>query len=96
MEEAETRGFHLRLLDIGGGFPVRYDPHVRLFHELTGILSKELNRLFPKSLEILSEPGRFMIGSAATLVAEVIEKSERDGKRCYFINDGIYSTYSGI
>jgi ornithine decarboxylase len=29
-------------------------------------------------------------------VAEVIGKSERDGKPCYYINDGIYHTYSGI
>jgi ornithine decarboxylase len=96
MEEAETRGYSLKLLDIGGGFPVRYDRHVRPFRELAKILSAELNRLFPKSMEILAEPGRFMVGSAATLVAEVIGKSERDGKRCYYINDGIYHTYSGI
>jgi ornithine decarboxylase len=96
MEEAESRGHSLKLLDIGGGFPARYDRHVRPFRELAQILSAELNRLFPKSLEILAEPGRFMVGTAATLVAEVIGKSERDGKRCYYINDGIYHTFSGI
>jgi ornithine decarboxylase len=96
MEEAETRGLTLKLLDIGGGFPARYDRHVRPFRELAKILNTELNRLFPKSMEILAEPGRFMVGTAATLVAEVIGKSERDGKRCYYINDGIYHTFSGI
>jgi ornithine decarboxylase len=96
MEEAEARGFPLKLLDIGGGFPVQYDPHVRPFRELANILSEELDRLFPKSMEILAEPGRFIVGTGATLVAEVIGKSERDGKRCYYINDGIYHTFSGI
>jgi ornithine decarboxylase len=96
MEEAASRGFELKLLDIGGGFPARYDQHVRPFRELAKILSTELDRLFPKGLEILAEPGRFMVGTAATLVAEVIGKSERDGKRCYYINDGIYHTFSGI
>jgi len=96
IEEAETRGYTLKLLDIGGGFPVRYDRHVRPFRELARILNAELNRIFPKSMEILAEPGRFMVGTAATLVAEVIGKSERDGKRCYYINDGIYHTFSGI
>lgn len=96
MEEAASRGFELKLLDIGGGFPARYDMHVRPFRELAKILSTEIDRLFPKSLEILAEPGRFMVGTAATLVAEVIGKSERDGKRCYYINDGIYHTFSGI
>jgi ornithine decarboxylase len=96
MEEAETRGISLKLLDIGGGFPVRYDRHVRPFRELAKILNSELNRLFPKTLEILAEPGRFMVATAATLVAEVIGKSERDGKRCYYLNDGIYHTFSGV
>jgi ornithine decarboxylase len=96
MEESESRGYQLKLLDIGGGFPARYDRTVRPFRELARILSAELNRLFPKSLEILAEPGRFMVGTAATLIAEVIGKSERDGKRCYYINDGIYHTFSGI
>jgi ornithine decarboxylase len=96
MEESESRGHALKLLDIGGGFPVRYDRHVRPFRELAKILKSELDRLFPKSMEILAEPGRFMVGTAATLVAEVIGKSERDGKRCYYINDGIYHTFSGI
>jgi ornithine decarboxylase len=96
MEEADTRGFSLKLLDIGGGFPARYDRTVRPFRELAKILRAELNRLFPKSMEILAEPGRFMVGTAATLVAEVIGKSERDGKCCYYINDGIYHTFSGV
>jgi len=96
MEEASSRGIELKLLDIGGGFPARYDPQVRPFRELARILNAELNRLFPKSLEIIAEPGRFIAATAATLVAEVIGKSERDGKRCYYINDGIYHTFSGI
>ena len=96
MEESETRGHALKLLDIGGGFPARYDRHVRPFRELAKILKTELDRLFPKNLEILAEPGRFMVATAATLVAEVIGKAHRDGKRCYYINDGIYHTFSGI
>lgn len=96
IEEAAASGFSLRLLDIGGGFPVRYDRHVRPFRELAKILRAELDRLFPKTLEILAEPGRFMVAKSATLVAEVIGKSEREGKRCYYLNDGIYHTFSGI
>jgi len=96
MEESEARGYPLKLLDIGGGFPARYDRHVRPFRELAKILNGELKRLFPEDLEILAEPGRFMVATAATLVAEVIGKSERDGKRCYYLNDGIYHTFSGV
>ena len=95
--EAWSRGFDQMIqLDIGGGFPAPYDKNVRPFRELAATLNAEFDRLFPKRVAILAEPGRFMIATAGTIVAEVIGKADRDGKRCYYINDGVYHTYSGI
>ena len=37
-----------------------------------------------------------MVATAATLVARVIGKAVRDGKACYFIDDSVYHTFSGI
>ncbi len=96
LEESEGRGHRLRLLDIGGGFPAPYDGSVKRFRGLARILNSEFRRLFPADLEIIAEPGRFMVATAAWLVAEVIGKADRDGKRCYYLNDGIYHTYSGV
>ena len=78
--EAELRGFKLQLLDIGGGFPAPYDDKVEPFKVLAKKLNSELDRLFPKDVEILAEPGRYMVATAGTLVAEVIGKAVRDGK----------------
>jgi ornithine decarboxylase len=95
--EAWSRGFDKMIqLDIGGGFPAPYDKNVHPFRELAATLNAEFKRLFPKKVAILAEPGRFMIATAGTVVAEVIGKADRDGKRCYYINDGVYHTYSGI
>jgi ornithine decarboxylase len=47
-------------------------------------------------MQILAEPGRFFVATAATLVARIIGKAVRDGKLCYFIDDSIYHTFSGI
>jgi len=96
LEEASGRGYPLKLLDIGGGFPAPYDGSGKRFRELAGILNAEFRRLFPRELEILAEPGRFLVATAATLVAQVIGKADRDGKRCYYLNDGIYHTFSGV
>jgi ornithine decarboxylase len=85
----------IRILDIGGGFPVRYNPEVRSIEELAVKLNAEIARLFPADMEILAEPGRFLVANACTLVAKVIGKAYRDGKPCYYINDGVYHTYSG-
>ena len=94
--EAKARGHELKLLDIGGGFPVPYDENVQPFRELARRVNSELERLFPQSIEVIAEPGRFIVATAATLVAEVIGKAVRNGKLCYYVNDGIYHTYSGI
>ncbi|MHC5054495.1 MAG: type III PLP-dependent enzyme [Planctomycetota bacterium] len=94
--EAKARGYDLTLLDIGGGFPAPYDDNVQPFRALAKRLNSELRRLFPKRVEVIAEPGRFIVATAATLVAEVIGKAVRNGKLCYYINDGIYHTYSGI
>ena len=95
-EEARTRGFDLKLLDIGGGFPAHYDATVPPFTRVAKMINAELDRLFPQPIEILAEPGRFLIASAATSVAKIIGKAVRGGKLSYYLDDGVYQTFSGI
>ncbi len=94
--DARKKGYKLNIVDIGGGFPVPYDPQVPDFKKLADILNSEIKRLFPDDIEILAEPGRFIVATAATLVAEIIGKARRDGKVFYHINDGVYHTFSGV
>jgi ornithine decarboxylase len=96
MKEAESRGHKINIIDIGGGFPVKYNNKVKSFKTLARKLNAEFNRLFPKDIEILAEPGRFMVANAATLVTKIIGKAIRDGKTCYYLDDGVYHTFSGI
>jgi ornithine decarboxylase len=96
MREAASRGFALKILDIGGGFPVRYNRHVQPFSQLAKKINAEIDRLFAKDLEIIAEPGRFFVATAVTSLATVIGKAVRDGKTCYYIDDSVYHTYSGI
>ena len=96
-KEAKDRGYtKMNLLDIGGGFPAPYDETVKPFRELAGIINREINRLFPKNIQILAEPGRFLCATAATAVSKIIGKAVRDQKLCYYINDGVYHTFSGV
>ena len=96
-KEARDRGYtKMNLLDIGGGFPARYDDTVRPFRELAKVINTEIDRLFPKHIQVLAEPGRFLAAPCGISVAEVTGKAVRDGKTCYYINDGVYHTYSGV
>ena len=96
-KEARDRGYSkMNLLDIGGGFPAPYDATVKPFRELATVINRELERLFPKNIQILAEPGRFLCATAATAVSKIIGKAVRDGKLRYYINDGVYHTFSGV
>jgi len=94
--EAKSRGFTLKLLDIGGGFPAAYDASVPKVSDLAKKINHEINRLFPKEIEILAEPGRFLVASAGSAVSKIIGKAVRNDKLCYYVNDGVYHTYSGV
>jgi ornithine decarboxylase len=96
-QEARDRGYpSMNLVDIGGGFPVAYNATVKPFDELASIVRAELDRLFAPDIQILAEPGRFLVASSGYAVSEVIGTAVRDGKKSYYINDGVYHTYSGI
>ncbi|MDO8539266.1 MAG: type III PLP-dependent enzyme [Opitutaceae bacterium] len=96
-KEARDRGYtKMNLLDIGGGFPAPYDDSVKPFAELARVINTELDRLFPRDVQILAEPGRFLAAVCGYSVAKVIGKAVRDGKTSYYIDDGVYHTYSGV
>ncbi len=94
--DARKKGYNLNIVDIGGGFPVPYDAQVPKFEKLAKLINAECKRLFPEGIEIIAEPGRFMVASAAILITEIIGKARRDGKIFYYINDGVYHTFSGV
>jgi ornithine decarboxylase len=96
MRESKSRGHEIKILDIGGGFPAPYDKHVKPFDELAKKINAEVARLFPPDIQILAEPGRFLVATAAVVVARIIGKAVRDGKLCYYIDDSVYHTFSGI
>jgi ornithine decarboxylase len=96
MREAKSRGREIKILDIGGGFPAPYDRHVKPFSALAKKINTEIDRLFASDIQILAEPGRFLVATAATSVARIIGKAVRDGKTCYYIDDSVYHTFSGI
>jgi len=96
MREAASRGREIKILDIGGGFPVPYDRHVKPLSALARKINAEIGRLFPSDIQILAEPGRFLVATAATVVARIIGKAVRDGKTRYYIDDSVYHTFSGI
>jgi ornithine decarboxylase len=95
--ESISRGYPVRIVDIGGGFPVKYNGDEQSFNNLAKTINKELDRLFPpEKFDIIAEPGRFLVANSGTAIARVILAKHSSKKIAYHIDDGIYHTYSAI
>src|SRR3984957_16517692 len=84
----------LDTLDIGGGFPIRYMQNAQEIGSFCAPIRAALARL-PKRLPIIAEPGRFIVGPAAIGVASVMGRAQREGRWWYYLDDGLYGSYSG-
>ncbi|MCR4415163.1 MAG: type III PLP-dependent enzyme [Thermoguttaceae bacterium] len=94
--DARLKQIPFEIVDIGGGFPIRHFDHEEdPFDRLAARLTQEIDRLFDRGVRIIAEPGRFLVGPAATLVMRVIGKAIRENKLWYFLDDGLYGSLSG-
>ena len=103
-DEALEVGFgDLQLLDIGGGFG-----HGN-FDNIAHVLNHSIDKLFPPSVRVIAEPGRYFVSSAFTLAVNVIarrlssddvppETAEEDVEKSvmYYVNDGVYGAFNCI
>ncbi|HWL63483.1 MAG TPA: type III PLP-dependent enzyme [Steroidobacteraceae bacterium] len=81
-------------LDIGGGFPINYTQPVPDIGRFCAPIRKALAGV-PRGLRVIAEPGRYIAGPAAIGVATVMGRAEREGHWWYYLDDGLYGSYSG-
>lgn len=90
-------GMRLEVLDIGGGFPAPYrDAELTLeayCNHLAGALDEYFGDL--PHVRMIAEPGRGMVADTVSLVTRVIGKNFRNGLPWYFLDEGIYGSFSG-
>ncbi|MDW4571838.1 type III PLP-dependent enzyme [Microbacterium sp. M3] len=82
-------------LDIGGGFPASYDAEAAGVDEMAAALRPVLEP-HARRLDIIAEPGRVMVADAMTLVTSVVGIAERSDGRWYYLDDGLYGSYSNV
>jgi ornithine decarboxylase len=82
------------VLDIGGGFPVDYVAPVMPIEEFCAPIRASLAAV-PPGVRVIAEPGRYIAAPAGTCVASVMGRARRDGRWWYYLDDGLYGSYSG-
>jgi ornithine decarboxylase len=95
MEQARVHGHEaLEVLDIGGGFPIGYRREPVPIVEFCRPIRAALKKL-PRNVRVIAEPGRFIAGPAGTSVASIVGRAQREGRWWYYLDDGLYASYSG-
>lgn len=93
--EARKRGLPpLEVLDIGGGFAIDYLEPAPAIDGFCAPIRLAIGRL-PEDVRVIAEPGRFICGPAAISLSTVMGRAEREGRWWYYLDDGIYGTFSG-
>jgi ornithine decarboxylase len=82
------------VLDIGGGFPIDYlEPATPIAAFCEPI--RDALQGVPEGTRIIAEPGRFICGPAGTVLTTVMGRAWRDGRWWYYLDDGLYGSFSG-
>jgi ornithine decarboxylase len=94
LQAAVQTGHAANILDIGGGFPVDYLKPAMPIEDFCAPIGAALRKL-PDTVRVIAEPGRYIAAPAAVVVASVMGRALRDGRWWYYLDDGLYGSYSG-
>ena len=82
-------GLKPRLLNIGGGFPVRHVKPIPSI-EVIGAVVNEGLKAFPPEVQVIAEPGRYLVSDAGYFVCRVLGTASRAGKRWMHWDAGMF------
>lgn len=79
----------LKMLDIGGGFPVCYEDVSRDNLDKVGkTIQKAIDKYISNGTRIVAEPGRYLVADSGTMVSTVIGIADRFGRRWLHLDVG--------
>ncbi len=90
-EMAESQGITLSMLNIGGGYPIRYTKNVFEIEAIEKKIDKALRRRYVEDVEIFIEPGRSVVGDSGVFVGTVIGKAKRGDENWLYIDVGVFN-----
>ncbi len=82
-------GLRPRLVNIGGGFPVRHVKPIPSI-EVIGQVVNEGLKAFPEEVQVIAEPGRYLVSDAGYFVCRVLGTATRAGKRWMHWDAGLF------
>jgi ornithine decarboxylase len=90
-EAAEKKGIRMRLLNVGGGYPINYTRGVVGVEAIEKNLDRLIRENFQEDTEVLIEPGRAVVGDAGVFVCTVTGKARRSDERWLYLDVGVFN-----
>jgi ornithine decarboxylase len=88
-DQMAKAGLKPRLLNIGGGYPVRHVKPIPSI-EVIGQVVNDALKAFPDDVKIIAEPGRYLVSDAGYFVCRVLGTASRAGKRWMHWDAGMF------
>ncbi|MBI5641097.1 MAG: type III PLP-dependent enzyme [Nitrospirae bacterium] len=83
-------GIKLSVLNIGGGYPIRYRKSVVDISSIDKNINSLIYEKFPRNTQIFIEPGRAVVGDAGVFVSKVIGRAKREDEDWLYIDVGVF------
>jgi ornithine decarboxylase len=90
-DKAAKKEIRLTVLNIGGGYPIRYTRDVVDIEAIETKVDQSIFGKFPDDIEVHIEPGRAVVGDAGVFVAKVIGKAVRGSENWLHIDVGVFN-----
>lgn len=87
--QLRAQGFSPELLNLGGGYPLQFTGQEPSIEDIAAVINAELD-LLPDSIQVMAEPGRYLVGSAGCLISQVVGTATRDSVRWVYLDTGVY------
>lgn len=91
MMALKENGITIKMLDVGGGFPINYLENVPKISEVTKSIELAMDKYLPYKPQLIIEPGRALVAESAYLVTSVFSRIKRGSRNWLFTDAGAYN-----
>lgn len=90
MSELLENNIKIKVLNMGGGIPVRYSEEVPELDEIGLLIKRSIKRYIPYKIDLISEPGRAMVANAGVLVTSIISRAVRSNRNWLYTDTSAF------
>lgn len=96
IKDAKKAGHNLRVIDIGGGFPVRYTTLIPSIEDIATVINKNIEMYKLQKFEFWAEPGRYLVAESGIVGATVVSRVKRGNTTWLYLDVGRFNCFTEL